>query len=146
MKNLTLQQIFKEANYTVNFDNRSYFCKSVNNILNNLNCILIIAPKGKQYVHNKTKKVWTIKVQGYGKAMILNADVNPRNVLKIFADFLKVESVKQIIKSNIKTPSNCTKCNGKGKIESFSHVCEGVCFDCGGIGSVGSISVDLNIK
>ena len=32
MKNLTLQQIFTEANYTVDFDNRSYFCKSVNTI------------------------------------------------------------------------------------------------------------------
>jgi len=34
----------------------------------------------------------------------------------------------------------CGKCFGRGRINAFSHIANGVCFSCGGSGSLGTIS------
>lgn len=34
-------------------------------------------------------------------------------------------------------PNACQKCSGLGTVRGFEHICEGVCFRCGGSGVIG---------
>lgn len=143
----TLQQLFTKAEREVNFDNRSYFCKSVNTVLKTVECKILIAPEGKVW-RMKNDTFVNVKVKGYGKVFSLDAGkvITPRDVLRVVASFLQNEVVREKINANITTPHTCGKCEGKGHIPSFAHVCEGVCFDCGGIGKVGSLTVGFKPK
>lgn len=140
----TLQTIFEEAKYKVDFDNRNYSVKSINTVLKNSKIEIEIVENGFIKTTNKGFK-WNVKITLPTSAGVLayrwKAIIEPYQILKCLAAFLKSDDVKKEINSKVTTPHQCGKCNGTGFIPAFAHYAEGVCFDCMGIGYVGVLSV-----
>ena len=127
-----LQAIYTEGGYGITCDNRSYFTKSLNRALSNNNVDFTLIKKG--YVANKKNGFkWNlrIRIEGKGKVFLLRS-FTPKTLIECFTLVTKMEHVKSIHIHEGATP--CSKCNGKGIIPAFMHVCDGVCFDCLGIG------------
>ena len=136
MKNLEnkLQTLYNQGGYEVSCDNRSYFTKSINKALSNKSVEFTLVRKG--YVRTqKSGYNWNlrIRINGKGRVFDLGNDVNPERIAECFASVTKMDHVKEIIHIH-EDACLCMKCNGKGIIPSFMHVCKGVCFECLGIG------------
>ncbi len=48
--------------------------------------------------------------------------------------------------STTTVPTTCAKCNGKGRIEGFRHIADGVCFPCEGTGVLYLEPADLDAQ
>ena len=59
------------------------------------------------------------------------------------ANLLKIKEVKETISAKVENPHACAKCNGEGVIKAFYYYAQGVCFDCGGTGLQGGLSITL---
>jgi hypothetical protein len=128
------KEILEKAGYNSNYDNRSYYYKAVNNAIQNNGVIINIIKKGKaartkdDFKYNYTISIAGKKVYFYNKYQA----IDPESVLTSLGKLLMTPEIKNAL--NIGTGCKCEKCNGKGYISAFSHICKGVCFDCLGIG------------
>jgi len=68
----------------------------------------------------------------YFKTKITNID--GYDVLKLIGQTLQKDEVKSFMKSSVDIDSTCHKCNGQGIIPQFHYYCNGICFDCYGLG------------
>jgi len=128
-----LQELYNEKGYSISCNNRSYFAKSINKALENPNVRLILIEKG--YVKKQSNGFrynLAITINGKGKSFRLK-DFSPEAIAKAFASVTKMPHVKEMIHIH-EDAHACSKCSGKGIIPAFMHVCDGVCFDCLGIG------------
>lgn len=136
-----VNELFKTAGYDAEYDNRSYFVKTLNKILSDGLITIKLNEKGfvwtnKNYIDKNNNLVkFNIEIKGFG--MIRRPfckDITPKELLKQVSIFIKGEKVQQQYKSkysvNITETCICPRCNGQGYIKAFSHVCDGICFEC----------------
>lgn len=128
-----LQGIYEAAGYDLKCDNRSYYTKSINKALYNENVSFSLIKKGFVATNaNGFKYNVRVLIEGKGKSFKLTS-FEPEILCDCFAKVSQMPHVKESI--NIHQDAYvCGKCNGKGIIPAFMHVCKGVCFDCLGIG------------
>lgn len=136
MKN-HLDVLLKEANRKTFGDNRSRAVKNLNMLIE-LGVKIVICEKDYMWT---TKKGFDYNFKlTYGQRsnvwLVKERSMNAYNLLLLAGRFLKRPEVKELIKSNISTPINCSKCAGNGIIHHFMYYAEGVCFNCGGSGLV----------
>lgn len=136
----TLKQIYKDAEYFCDYDNRNYYVKSLNKLINAGILKLDIIKKGF-YKTRKDGTKYDLKVSICGWNRIRHCSGNnsihpdPSDVLLMVARLLQNENVKTKLNAMIQTPGSCSKCKGSGVIPYFMYYANGICFDCGGIGS-----------
>lgn len=144
--NLT-NKLFTDAGRPEQGDNRSYFVKALNHILSDGFIQVKISDKGKSWTNKNylsadgKEKDFNIQIIGYGykmRAYASNMDV--RAVVTNVAKFIKGEKIKDLHVKSITgfymDSCECDRCHGNGFIKAFSHVCEGVCFQCYGSGTM----------
>lgn len=129
-----LQAIYKEQGYDIDCDNRSYFTKSINKMLCNDSVKFILCEKGYSWKRKKDDYKYNLKILIEGKGKIFNlTSLDPESICNCFAKVAQMEHIKELVHVH-QDAYVCDKCNGKGIIPAFMHVCNGVCFDCLGIG------------
>lgn len=141
-----LQNIFKEAGYYVDFDNRSKTVKQINQLLKDDVIKVELIKKGFHRTDKKGNKYKAkITIGDYQNKIIGQDDrnVTPYNLLRVIGRLLKDEKVRESIKKHFYITEECTcnKCNGTGIIPQFIWYAEGVCFDCMGSGIKGVYNV-----
>lgn len=128
-------EILVEAGYEKT-DNRSYFTKALNKVINDGHIIIQVMPKGKIMKYEDGRKANLI-IKGYKRiSRVYLYNVNPNTILRSVGDFIKDPIVAERHLETISVSENCiepcAKCNGKGYIPLFSYYCGGLCFDCYG--------------
>ncbi len=151
------QEILKTGGYATR-DNRSPRWKSMNKALN-FGVILSVAPIGKVWVINGKEsdlrlrwkkpngnfftRYYAAKLSffnTYDKKRISQPHyIIGSTVLNIINDFREdLEKAGLLTKEDLiidgYRTEECGKCDGRGHIPSFAHICKGVCFDCMGLG------------
>lgn len=128
-----LQAIYNEGGYDIYCDNRSYYTKSINKALQNSSVDFMLIKKGYVATQGNGFK-WNLRIRIEGKGKVFNLkSFSPETIAECFASVSRMEHVKESIHIH-EDAYPCTKCGGEGIIPAFMHVCEGVCFDCLGIG------------
>lgn len=136
----TLNEILKEAGYRAEYTNRSYYYKTVNNVLQSGDISLIVVPKGfvrTSYSGFKYNFKVSFDLSKRARVVKTNGDIEPEEILKEIAKLINTPEIKEAMQKLKKEDNNaceCGKCGGKGYILAFRHICKGVCFDCLGIG------------
>jgi hypothetical protein len=150
MKNL-LKDIFENANRILTYDNRNYYVKNLNLLLERNEISIKIQIDGKvwlkdinlgpsDYLSDKSLNKYNIVISAYGwnRKFYISNYITPKEILTQVANLLTNENVKnnrlQKLNVNLKEYKECQKCNGKKIIPAFKHVCSGICFECGGSG------------
>jgi hypothetical protein len=128
-----LQDIYKNAEFDLKCDNRSFFTKSINKALSNPNVDFLLVKKGYKRINsNNFGYNLRIRINGKGKYFMLKS-FDPESICDCLAKVAQMPHVKESITIN-QDAYVCEKCNGKGFIPAFNHICGGVCFNCLGIG------------
>lgn len=146
---MTIQEIFKDANREVDFDNRSYSVKAINNVLQSGEIRITLAKAKQLFIEKNDKsshyrvfhgsKYWWAKVNndtyiGDGKYTASSKTILS-NILGTISIVINKHEVKEALKlQNSGCGKPCTRCGAKGIIQGFMHVYNGVCFECLGIG------------
>ena len=130
-----LRKLLKEARRPDEGDNRNRAVKNIN-ILIELGFKVVICEKDFMWT---TKSGFNYNYKVSYKTMATRWLLKERNIcaytlLTYAGKFLKRPEVRELIKANVSTPSDCSKCKGSGIIPQFMYYAEGVCFDCGGSG------------
>jgi hypothetical protein len=142
IKNL-VNELFVNANRPEQGDNRSYYVKSLNKILNDGIITIAIKERGMHWTNssfvdsNGKLKPFDVKISGYG--MIRRCflrEFNAEDLLKQVAKFVHDPRISEKHTTSLKVSGldvvECYRCNGRGFIPGFSHVCQGICFECYG--------------
>lgn len=129
-----LQAIYTEKGYDLTCDNRNYFTKSLNKALCNKSVTFKLCKKGFIYIRESDGFEYNLKIQIDGKGKIWKLKrLDPESICECFAKVAKMDHVKESIHIH-EDAYKCEKCGGRGIIPCFMHICQGVCFDCLGIG------------
>ena len=143
MANL-VNEMFEKANRENQGDNRSYYVKCLNKILQDGIIKIAISDKGKIWTNPNYKDKggnlikFNVQINGYGYIGRYYYDryVDAECVLKSVAKFISNPNIIDLHVKSMQVHGSecveCSKCNGKGHISAFSHVCQGICFDCYG--------------
>ncbi|GAC1494825.1 MAG: hypothetical protein NVS1B13_25190 [Flavisolibacter sp.] len=137
-KQIPLQDVFKNAGYFSDYDNRNKHFKSLNDAYKSGNIKIIICEKGNIYRDNNGNR-YNIAVSGFGWKSQVYAKtslIKPIDILCVLARLLKLPQVKAAMDLHFsyKAFGPCPKCSGHGYIPCFKHVADGVCFSCYGRG------------
>ena len=134
--NNKLKEIRQAAGFTDTADNRSFYVKAVNTVLETGLVTITVHTKGYHLVRKATAKRYNITATAAGwtsRAYKQRADAF--DILTIIGTLLQHPEVKKHIDAYVShRPKCCQKCNGAGYIDYFKHVCNGICFDCCGTG------------
>lgn len=144
---LKVKDIFEKEGYTYDKDGRNRTHRSLQNLLDTGFVTFKVCEKKKVWIASdgvkynisvsvrKPDSKWlTFRI----KSQITNID--NFDILKFIGRVLQQESVKSFLKSYVDIDSSCKRCNGQGIIPQFSYYCNGICFDCCGLGH------DINFK
>ena len=143
MENL-VNELFKNANRQKQGDNRSYYVKCLNNILKDGVIKIRLSEKGKVWTNQKFKdtngnlRKFNVQLDAYGWTGRYYFDkyIDAECVIKAIAKFISNSEISELHIKSMNINGNeiceCSKCNGKGIITAFSHICNGICFDCYG--------------
>jgi hypothetical protein len=144
----TLKNLLETAGYTCTSDNRNYAHKAVNNALLTGECKVELKKQGfvgtgrDGFKYNLRVSVGIISRIAYIRPSYYSS-IQKRNVVQISAEDILTQLGKLLQNPEVKAALKlkkaeegevCVKCSGKGHIPAFSHVCQGVCFDCLGVG------------
>jgi hypothetical protein len=154
MQKQTIQEILNQAGYDNKFTNRQRNIRSINSVLANTEIKLFIATKGKCKVgndgfkYNVRLQLQTTETEVASTRLLVSSvtEDNCTEILKALGKFLQRDNVKNKITSYVTTPHKCAKCEGKGHIPAFDWYANGICFDCLGLGIVGVLSVEVELK
>lgn len=136
-------KLFTESGRPEQGDNRSYFVKALNQIINDGLIKINIQEKGKIWTNPRHKDSkgnlikFNIEIKGYGcTGRYYDNNFNAIDLLTYLAEFIQHPKVAE---SHIKSISvdtmkicECDRCNGKGFIKQFDYYCNGICFKCYG--------------
>ena len=134
--------IFKASGYDMDdYSNRKRVIRELNYVMS-LGVTIQIAPAGRVWTDSKDNYKYNVIAKGFGfRSRGYYREVEPIDVLKTCANLLQVKEVKEKVFATITNPVVCPKCEGKGFIPQFDYYANGVCFDCGGTGYIGSTSI-----
>lgn len=160
MKNHIIEML-NAAGYSNTGDNRNYVIRSLNTLIDSglLEIVFIPAERvnaGSRYMYtgNDGKRHGTgYKFQMFGKwyaghwmpknrqwRMWGETGIEPIvyrsiDITKLSAQVARIMEINRSGFDSIRAGvCECAKCNGKGVIPAFAHVCKGICFDCAGTG------------
>jgi hypothetical protein len=136
-------KLFVESLRPEQGDNRNYFVKALNQIIEDGFISIKIAPKGKVWTNHNFKDAkgnlrdFDIQVKGYGwVGRYYDGNFNARDLLGYVAKFIKNPSIIDLhvktISMNVNEICPCDRCNGQGFIKAFDYYCDGICFKCYG--------------
>lgn len=137
-----LSEIFKEAGYYSDFNNRSNDIKALNKAMS---AGLKIELVKKGFVREKTMLngvilKWNVRlsigIKGFSYKF--KTEVTPYTILHALAKLIQDDKFELRSGSEFKLAEPCSKCSGKGIIPYFSFYCNGICFDCMGVGYKGN--------
>lgn len=132
-----LSEIFKADGYYSDFDNRSMDVKALNKaMLAGLK--ITLCEKGKVYIRKDGVK-WNVKLSIGPKGFTykFKTEITPYTILHALAKLIQEDKFDLKSGSEFKLAEPCSKCSGRGIIPYFSFYCNGICFDCMGIGYKG---------
>lgn len=141
MKTLTVKQIFEKENRPYNKDGRNRAHRALQGLLDTGLVTFSVCEPKKVWVSKKgfkynvrvtLKRAEGIFYNQYFKSTITNIDAY--DVLKLIGITLQQEEVRAFMNSYVDVDSTCKKCNGQGIISYYHYYCNGVCFDCYGLG------------
>ena len=142
-----LQNLFREKNYRVDFDNRKRAVRELNTLFERGIIKVLLAPYGRHFTSKRDGKKYVARiVVGDYQRRILGQDsrlVKPYNILVAVGLLLQDKKVSESIFENfeITNQSTCSKCDGNGVIPKFTWFANGVCFDCLGSGVKGVTTI-----
>jgi hypothetical protein len=128
-----LQAIYEDAGYDIECDNSDYDTRNVNRALSMDGVELTLVQKGYVKI-NKYNQKWNLKilVNKKGKSFLIKR-FDPDVILDCITRVTTMPHVKEMI--NVRKDAYiCPKCHGEGYIKAFSHISNGICFDCLGLG------------
>jgi hypothetical protein len=132
-----IQEIFAAAGFDEKPNNRSFRTRAINAALLQ-GVVLKVARKGLVFTSEKPLANGKF-VHGYfvlpGGFKTRFRFTTERSRAEEIFDLLgrKITEHKGSFPVSIDAPT-CSKCGGRGNIPAFSHICNGVCFDCLGLG------------
>jgi hypothetical protein len=130
-----LQAIYTAAGYDIECDNRSCETRSINKVLALKNVEFTLVKKG--YIRiNKDNDKWNLRILINGKGRIFYSksySYEPDTILRCIIKVIEMPHVKEMVQVN-EDAYICPKCHGEGHIKAFSHINNGICFDCLGLG------------
>jgi hypothetical protein len=133
-----LKVIMADTGRKSDISNRSYFVKSVNTVLLTGLVKIQLAPKGKVWLNEKMNKgkKFDLRVDAGGWVSFgyYGDNMDANDILRNIGKLLLVPEVKEKIKADVFVPEHCFKCNGLGIIPMYHYYCNGICFDCCGLG------------
>lgn len=149
MKNI-LKEVYSTSGRLLKEDNRSFFVKSINMLLDRGEIKIEISPIGRVWRKDKNLGInedlpngsmnkFNVSISGYGlqRKVYLNK-MTPEMILMNCAKILTDKRAKTKIEDRIKVDymkyKSCSKCQGRKIILGFLHYCDGICFQCGGSG------------
>lgn len=137
----TVKEIFESQGHAYNKDGRNRTHRSLQALLDTGFISFSVCEKGMVWTNKKGFK-YNVRISvkrpegtyyvSYFKSPITNID--GYDVLKIIGQVIQKDDVKSFMKSYVDIDSSCKKCNGVGIIPAFHYYCNGICFDCYGLG------------
>ena len=124
-------------------DNRNYFVKALNKIIEEGFIKIAIQEKGKIWTNPKFKdaqgnlRKFNIEIKGYGcTGRYYDSNFDAKGLLTYVAQFIQFPQVaeahtKSLFVESLET-CECDRCNGLGFIKAFDDYCNGICFQCYG--------------
>lgn len=130
-----LKEIMIAAGYEFDTDNRSYHTRCINAILNDGRVTIKVNQPGFVWRNDERTKKWNIVVRGAGWASrTYSSNVNAFSILRLIGEHLQLPEVREKILAEVSLHKKCEKCGGEGYIRAFAYYCNGICFDCYGLG------------
>jgi hypothetical protein len=136
-------KLFTESLRPEQGDNRNYFVKALNQIIEDGFITIAIQTKGRIWTNPRHKdnngnlKKFNIEIKGYNfTSRIYDNNFSAKDLLTYIADFIQADELKGLHKSKLDVMSletcECDRCNGMGFIKAFDFNCNGLCFQCYG--------------
>lgn len=134
-----LSELFIEAGYDGNFNNKSFDVKAINKAISSGLKIQIVKKGFVRTASNGFK--WNVRLSVGEKGMIYNFKLlSPYSILHHLAKAIQEDKFDLKSGTTYKLADPCSKCNGQGIIPYYSYYCNGICFDCLGLGYKGEYS------
>lgn len=138
-----VNQLFENSGRATQGDNRNYFVKALNKVLQDGFITIEVVQKGKVWTNprhlNKdgTLREFNIIIKGYGYIRrVYLRDFSAKDLLKQVGEFIQDPRIAEMHIKSISVEFNevcqCERCNGMGIIPQFYYYCSGICFECYG--------------
>ena len=138
-----VNELFEQSGRPSQGDNRSYFVKALNKVLEDGFITIKLQDKGRIWTNPKfvakdgSLIKFNIEIKGYGwTKRVYENNFSAKDLLKHVGAFVQNPSIsEQHVKSisvNTFEVCECSRCNGKGIIPAFNYYCNGICFNCYG--------------
>jgi len=138
-----VNELFENSGRSNQGDNRNYFVKALNKVLEDGFISISIVQQGKVWTNPKyldstgKERKFNIIIKGYGMMRrIFLSSFDARELLLLVGEFIQQPVIADAhIKSiSVKTDElcKCSRCSGMGIIEQFKYYCGGICFQCYG--------------
>jgi hypothetical protein len=131
-----ISQILADAGRSSDYNNRSFFTKSLNSVLDKGLVKIEIQQVGKIWQNAKVDHNFNLIITGFGRIarIYIQGKMEPREILLKVGGFLNSEHIKKQIGISLTVGCSCERCNGNGIIKQFHYYCAGICFECFGSG------------
>jgi len=138
----TVKDIFEKQGYTYKSDNRNRTHRSLQRLLDSGFISFRVCEKGKVFVSKSDGAKYNVSVsvkKSENSWRIFRyksgcTNIDGYDVLKLIGITLQLPEVKEVIKSYVDVDSTCQRCNGVGIVPAFHYYCDGICFECYGLG------------
>lgn len=138
-----VNELFEQSGRPSQGDNRSYFVKALNKVLEDGFITIKLQDKGRIWTNPKfvakdgSLIKFNIEIKGYGwTKRVYESNFSAKDLLAHVGTFVQNPSIsEQHVKSisvNTFEVCECSRCNGKGIIPAFNYYCNGICFNCYG--------------
>jgi hypothetical protein len=142
MEKTTVKEIFESQSYKYNKDGRNRTHRSLQALLDTGLVYFTVCESGKVWVNKDNGFKYNVVVslkKPNGKWYVHRVKTNVTfidgyQVLKIIGGALLKPEVKEFMKSYVNIDSSCRRCSGQGIIPQYHYYCNGICFECYGLG------------
>lgn len=137
----TVKEIFEAEGRPYDKDGRNRTHRSLQALLDSGLVTFRVCEKGKVWTTKGGFKynvlVAITKPDGFYHKQFIKTNltsIDGYDVLKMIGQVLQKDEVKVFMKSYVDIDCTCKKCQGEGRIPAFHYYCEGICFECYGLG------------
>ena len=138
-----VNELFMESGRPNQGDNRNYFVKALNKVLEDGFITIKLQKSGfvwtnPKYVDsNGELKKFNIEIRGYGHIYrVFLRQFTAMDLLLYVGKFIQNPQIAEKHINSISVDAyeicKCSRCMGKGRIEQFNYYCDGICFQCYG--------------
>lgn len=136
-----VKPIFEKVLRAYTGDNRSYYHKMLNTLLGSGLFEVRLCPDSKVWTNSKVLKKHNIivKMPKANQAWVsyTRGGIDALDIMRGIGAILQTDAAKAIIPAYVDLDNRCHRCAHQsvpGYIRIFSHVCNGICFECYGTG------------